>query len=276
MIELLFLYRWTIPAGACFAAALALLGIQLSARDRSLQSFCVSQGSMVGILLGLGAGISPAAMGLLAAIFVFFGSEKAVGKLDHSRNTIFGAIYIILLAMSYMASVAFPALESHMAGIFFGDLATLGMSQSLRILPVSLIALAILILFWRPISSQSFDIALFGERTATTLSANRWRALLLGVSLITLSVSVQFLGFLFTVAFLYLPTVILGMARPQGLIRHMILCGSTAAISVIVGFFGSLFFPQLPTVPTIIFTYVAAAILLQFQTNPRSQIPRQR
>lgn len=135
MTELLNLYLWTIPAGAIFGAALALLGCQIAARERVVQTFCVSQGDRRGPhCLGDGdpsrsfrSGVpcGPLLASVLTSTLVFAVSEFFAKQERTSKSTVFASIFTFLLACSYLISVVFPALERHMANVFFGDLATL-------------------------------------------------------------------------------------------------------------------------------------------------------
>lgn len=252
MLDLFYLYRWTIPAGACFALLLSILGIHLSARGKSLQSFCVTQGAMVGVLLGTGLHIWPTLTALSVATLSFYGSDWLSKKATADKSTVFGAFFIGLLTLSYFISILFPALEMHMASVFFGDVATLSITISKRLLPLGLVLLALLLYYRRPLLNQSFEIALFGEEASKQMSHKKWTPFFLSVSLIILSLSVQWLGFLFTISFLYLPTVILGFTQRQGLKRHLILSGVVSVFSVVIGFGLSLLLPHLPTVPSIV------------------------
>jgi ABC-type Mn2+/Zn2+ transport system permease subunit len=266
MNEFVSLYRWTIPAGAVFGAALAVLGCQIAARERVVQTFCVSQGAIVGVLvaLGLAAGtghsdpefhIGPFVVAVMVAASVFVGSEVLAKQGAASNSTVFASIFTLLLAASYLLSVVFPALERHMANVFFGDLATLTDFDSKVTLVLGGVCLAGLIWFWKPVSNQSFEMAIYGETTIGNGHAQRDR-LFLAITLVVVCYAVQFIGFLFTMTMLFLPTTILtGMAQ-QGLRLHLSLSGAVAFISVIVGFLLSLSFPALPTVPMV--TLVAA------------------
>jgi len=260
MLELLYLYRWTIPTGACFAVILSILGIHLSARGKSLQSFCVTQGAMVGVLLGTGLDLWPTLIALISATVAFYGSDWISKHADADKSTVFGAFFIGLLTLSYFISVLIPTLEMHMASVFFGDVATLSTTISKRLLPSGLVLLSILTYFNRPLLNQSFEIALFGDEASTSIKNRTWTPLFLGLSLIILSLSVQWLGFLFTISFLYLPTVILGFTKQKGLTRHVVLSGCTSLLSVIIGFSLSLTFHHLPTVPSIVMTLILLCI----------------
>ena len=54
MSTLLAIYSVAIVASACLASGLALLGAQLATRDRAVQTLCIGQGAMFGVLLGIG------------------------------------------------------------------------------------------------------------------------------------------------------------------------------------------------------------------------------
>lgn len=261
MMELVWLFRWTLPAGMFFAGALALLGCQLSARDRAMQTVCVSQGAMLGVLLALGfsapavhddpdSHVLPFLAALLASAATFLGADFLARRRMLSKNTLFAALFSVLLAAGYFVSALFPALESHMAQVYFGDLATITETDAKATLALGLLSLLCLWLLRRPITGQSFALATFGA--AYTAGKERgWTALFNLVALSLLCFSVQFLGFLFTVAMLFLPTTVLGFARSRGLDRHLALACGTAIAAAAAGFVLSLRFTRFPTVPTV-------------------------
>ncbi len=271
MTNLFVLYQWTILAGGLAAVSLALLGAQLATRDRSMQTMCVGQGAMVGVLLALGVlpeiGIEHsdlipflAAFGVSAATFLFT-DNLAVARMA-SRNTAFAYTFAVLLAVGYLLSSLFPALESHMAQVYFGDLATLTNHESIATAVASLLFSTILVLGWRKWSHQSFECALFGEGSALRQSPGRMTAFRF-LTLSMLCVSVQFLGFLFTISLLFLPTGILSRMRTKGLALHLTLCASVSLVASVSGFLLSLNYTRLPTVPTIAIclTLLSGAVL---------------
>lgn len=271
MIDLLSLYLWTIPAGALFGAALSLLGCQIAAREQVVQTFCVSQGAIVGVLIALGIGTLldhsdpefhaiPLLVSVLTSTLVFAVSEFFARQERTSKSTVFASIFTFLLACSYLLSVVFPALERHMANVFFGDLATLTEFDSKITLVLGGGTLFGLIRFWKPISNRSFEIAIYGE-TATGVQ-KRQDFLYLGLTLVLLCYSVQFLGFLFTMAMLFLPTTILTGVTQKGLRLHSALCIAVAVIGVVAGFLFSFSFTQLPTVPMVTVAVVISALIL--------------
>lgn len=265
MMELLSLYRWTLPAGAVFAGALALLGCHLAARDRAMQTVCVSQGAMLGVLLALGgmqslthadpdSHFGPFLSSIGISALTFMVTNALAKRRSMSKNTLFAAIFSILLASGYFVSALFPALESHMAQIYFGDLATLTEYDAKVTLLLGIVCLGGLIAFWKPLSNQSFETAVFGEYASSfsRRAGRRWTVLFNLLALAMLCFSVQFLGFLFTIATLFLPTTILTYLSLPGLRKHLALAVLTASTGATAGFLMSLRFTRFPTVPSIV------------------------
>lgn len=262
------LYQWTLAGGIVAAVALSLLGAHLAARDRAMQTLCVGQGAMVGVLLALGfAGeaevaashLIPFFAALIASSATFLFTDRLVAKQTASRNTSFAYTFAFLLASGYLIGSLFPALESHLAQIYFGDLATLTVFESLATLVTSLVFLVALISFWRPLSRQSFECAIFGDSVATRKAPYQMVAFK-ALTLVMLCISVQFLGFLFTISLLFLPTGILALSQRKGLGIHLILCGVLSGISALAGFSLSLLQTRLPTVPTIVVMLTATCV----------------
>ncbi|MBY0371941.1 metal ABC transporter permease [bacterium] len=267
MLELISLYGWTIVAGCLASPTLALIGTQLAARDRAMQTLCVSQGALVGVLLGLGlfqpfdipvlTSVGPMALALFFSGTTFLLTDKWVASRAASKNTLFAVLFVGLLSCGYLISSIFPALENHLAQVYFGDLATLTEGDSQRAIFLSLIALFFIQRNWMGFSNESFEWALFGCPPSTNSASSRWGFRLL--SLLTLSVSVQYVGFLFTVSMLFVPTGLLSLSRRCGLKRHLVSSAILAVLSSGLGFLVSLRFTRMPTVPTIVAALILAS-----------------
>lgn len=280
MIQLIELYAWTIPAGAVFGVALALLGCQIAARERVLQMFCVSQSALVGVLLGLGLAthavhqdpethLAPLLFSLVCSMMVFLFTESFAQRIRFSRNTFFATIFAILLSVTYLISVLFPSLESHMANMFFGDLATLTEFDSQVTLAIGVVALVALILFRKPITCRSFDMAIYGERRKRVWQTRNM--VFLALTILLLCYAVQFLGFLFTISMLFLPTTFFALDITGGIRAHFWRVCIFAGVSSLLGFLLSLKFTRLPTTPTIclLLAFLASAWLLFTFTRRR-------
>jgi ABC-type Mn2+/Zn2+ transport system permease subunit len=266
------LYGWTIPAGAVFAGALALLGCQLAARDRAMQTVCVSQGAMLGVLIALSMGdaavhedpeghLFPFFVAATFSALTFLATNWLADRKHVSKNTLFASIFAVLLASGYLVSALFPGLESHMSQIYFGDLATITEFDAKVTLVLGALALLGLAFSRRQLTLRSFESTVFGAEYTVT-SGRRWALLFNVVAVALLCFSVQFLGFLFTIAVLFVPTTVLSLGRARGLDRHLFSSCAVAMIGTGAGFLLSLRFTRLPTVPMVALTLLASSILL--------------
>lgn len=274
MMELIRVYAWSIPAGIALAVALSQLGAHLAARDRAMQTLCVSQGALLGVLLALGfasrgehsdpaSHAVPFALSFLFSGGTFLLTDRLARTRDVSRNTVFAAVFAVLLASGYLVSALFPALENHMTQVYFGDLATLTTFDAKLTLGIGLGTIAVALLFWRALARQSFELATFGEGFLNRV-ARRERALFSLAALSLVCFSVQLVGFLFTVTALFLPTTLLTFLGRGGLRLHLGLSALLAGTGAGAGFLLSLRYTQLPTVPSIVLWIagLGAALLL--------------
>jgi ABC-type Mn2+/Zn2+ transport system permease subunit len=136
-----------------------------------------------------------------------------------------------------------------MAASYFGDLALASDSDSLTMAAIGLAGLLFFKWSWRRVTAWSFDAVTFGIQSQNK-SDRRLQNIFIAVSLVTISASIQLLGFLFTVSCLFLPAMVLSRAHKglRGLSPRLVLA---CAFGVALGFILSLWHGQLPTVPTI-------------------------
>lgn len=261
MNQLLAIYGWTIAASMILAAGLALLGMQLAARDRAMQTLCMGQGAMLGVLLGLGLAVHPLlplASALVSAALTFAASEFLVARRMASSNTHFASLFAVLLAGGYLISALFPALENHMAQKYFGDLATLSTEESYWVLVLGLLLCVLMSLFQRRFTCESFEKSIIGSERSGRASFSTFDL----ITLVTLCFCVQTVGYLFTIACLFIPTAVASRQLAAGLQRHLWFCAVTAFVASGAGFFLSLESTRLPTVPTIIAVMLGMSLLL--------------
>ncbi|MBI1860078.1 MAG: metal ABC transporter permease [Deltaproteobacteria bacterium] len=258
--DLIAIYKWAIAAGMVVAPALALLGCHIAARDRSVQAICISQGAMLGAIVGLFFEHWLETQWLSVPV-VFAGSALAflVGEtLTHqrhaSKNTLLCSIFATLLALGYLFSALFPGVENHMTQVFFGDLATLSNIQAFTAIALGCLGLGVLAIDYRNISRSSFAISVFGN---DIYSSRRHSIDAFSLfSLAAMAVSVQFMGFLFTISSLFLPTSLALLMGNRGLKFHLWFCALVASAAAGVGFHLSLHYTQAPTVPLIVLCLV--------------------
>ncbi len=270
MFALLQIYAVAVGAGVIMAPTLSLLGAQLAARDKAMQTLCVGQGATLGVLLGLGTlkildapdlaiHLGPFVTAVLCSIGTYLFSDRITKKHQSSKNTFFTAIFATLLGSGYLVCAIFPPLENHMTQVFFGDLATLSNWESVLAMVIGIVSMMILTLWWRSISYESFRLAVFGGSHKKGKSRVSVGFEILAILL--LSFSVQFLGFLFTISALFLPTVLAKLSANRHLKQHLISIALLSSVASAVGFVLSLQYSRLPTVPMILLVMVGLGIL---------------
>jgi ABC-type Mn2+/Zn2+ transport system permease subunit len=258
--QLLAIYGWTIAASMILAAGLALLGAQLAARDRAMQTLCMGQGAMLGVLLGLGLAVHPLfplVSALVSAALTFAVSEFLVARRMASSNTHFSSLFAVLLAGGYLISALFPALENHMAQKYFGDLATLSTEESYWVLVLGLLLFFLMIVLHRRFTCESFEKSITGSLHKRRVPFSAFDL----ITLLALCYCVQTVGYLFTIACLFIPTAVASRQLAAGLQRHLWFCAVTAFVASGAGFFLSLESTRLPTVPTIIAVMLLVSLL---------------
>ena len=153
--------------------------------------------------------------------------------------------------MSYWLVSFFPALESHFSQAFFGDIVTISGNTLWVSSGVSALVLTVLLVGWKRFSDQSFTISIMSG----TPPDNRFALLVFRtLSLLLIVTSIYAMGFLFTIAFLLLPTVMLSSTRVPSIKRHFVLICVAAISGFSAGFLLSLHFDRISTVPTIVLT----------------------
>ncbi len=272
-MELLEVYYSAILVGALMAAVLSILGAHLASRDKALQSLTISQAATTGVLAGvvLSGGelvdaldsYLPPLGALVFATLVFGLSEKALSLKRSGRGNVLIAVFTSLLALGYGIIAYFPQLESHMAQAFFGDLVTLSGAELWTTGIVAGFGILFFLFRTRTILDESFSLAIFGPNdvlSKSSTSAFTFNAM----ALLIISVSVYGLGLLYTIAALFIPTVVFSFVSRSNARTHLAYCASVSTIATIVGFSLSLTATRVPTVPAIVAIMLLASLLGAF------------
>ena len=254
------------------AAALAAAGAHLATRQRTLQSLCLAQGAELGALASvIAAALAHTALaeaqtwwslggGLMGAL-VAGGLASRVGRArTSSRTPRLFSTWIVLVAVTHLAVALHPALESHLARVFLGDLATLSDAEALVVGLAGLVSLAFLIFARKWFARRTFDASALG------LSSARGRAFEIAPFLVLPAVSTWAAGFLFTCACLFVPTSLLSREGDSSA-KSTALCASVALVCAPVGLLLSLQFERMPTVPGIVALIATACVGLGFLRN---------
>jgi ABC-type Mn2+/Zn2+ transport system permease subunit len=220
----------------------------------------MGQGAMLGVLLGLGLAVHPLLpliSALAAGALTFAVSEFLVARRMASSNTHFSSLFAVLLAGGYLISALFPALENHMAQKYFGDLATLSAEESYWVLVLGFFLLLTMSLLHRRFTCESFEKSITGMSRPGRVPFSTFDV----ITLVTLCFCVQTVGYLFTIACLFIPTAVASRQLAAGLRRHLWFCAVTAFLASGAGFFLSLESTRMPTVPTIIAVMLLVSLI---------------
>lgn len=263
MLDQLLIYKWVLPASMLIGLTLALLGAQLNARKRSVQTLVVSQGSTFGVLIGFcliqifsdshdRLHFLPFICAFIVAWIAFLFSKKS----EAADVGLFSAF----LAFSYWVTAMIPHLESHMVLTFFGDLAVMSDSESLILLVYSFVSLFFIMQLWKPWTEDSFQISIL-NLTPKTLFFDLF-------VVTTLVLSIQFTGLLFTLTCIIFPSL-LHRQQNNGLKPFVLAVCFTTLLSILIGFLLSLHMGNWPTVPTITLSMISIGVAI----NLISRIP---
>lgn len=257
MKELLLLYWPTLLAAALSAAALSAVGALLVTRQAGVQALPVSQAAGLGVSIGLllvrtalGDGhiehtVLPLAGGLGAAALGYIGTEW-ISRRSNSPTVIYLGAFALFWSLTQLLAGFFPAIESHSSALFFGDIVTLTAGESYFFVALAGAAALYFAWSWRSQAYRAFLHSILEERGRGAFDAGFYI-----VSLFLLCFSVQFLGLLFTLAALFLPTAIYSFSARTGAGRHLWRSALSAFLAAALAFFLSLAEPRLLTTPLI-------------------------
>lgn len=260
--ELLMIYKWSLPACVVTAVALSLIGAQWTARGQSAQIFVLSQGSSLGVVLGLVLNIFFGTdlhfLNLLLGFSLGWGTllfSNSVASVRTDRNHIYLTLFVLFLALTYLLTSLAPSLESHMASAYFGDLAVMSDGAAQLLTVFSGAALIFLLRQWSHLSRASFQIS-----NSSFIHRQWWHVGFEILTLMLTAASVQNMGYLFTIGSLFIGTSF-AASRSQDLKSYTAKMTAIAACGSFLGFTLSLFSPNTPTVPAVIVGQILMGIL---------------
>lgn len=251
--ELLQIYRWSLPASVLMAGVLALIGAQWTAREKSAQIFVLGQGSSLGIVLGLAInlllgtdyhGLS-LAIGLSLGWLTLLISDLLI-ETRADRNHIYLTLFVFFLSLTYLLTALTPALESHMASSYFGDIAVMSDFGAQACLFLGLLFGGFLLWQWRSLSAVSFQLV-----NHSFIHRNPYNRLFdLGTLLLT-TMAIQSMGYLYTMGSLFIATSFAAQ-RSENLKSYTKKLLWIAFLGSFLGFSVSLLSTNLPTVPCVL------------------------
>ncbi|TVQ80091.1 MAG: hypothetical protein EA369_03315 [Bradymonadales bacterium] len=251
-LGLLQFYAPSFLAGTLMAVGLALWGCFIVDQKRVMESFALSQAAGFGSLLGLSSGIPHLlGAGVSAGSTPFLFRVFKAGP-QASPTGVHAALYIFFLAASYLLIRLSPHLESHFSLLLYGDVSLIHGFDLWLSSFVGILAISWAVWNRRFLFRESFEFHLFSR------PISRWSRFM-QIALIVFSMSS--FGFLFSIAFLTLPTSLLQSKNSRGIFSHFYECGILAGLSFLLGFFISLCWPSLPSTPCIVLCLLFICLL---------------
>ncbi|KHD89093.1 MAG: zinc ABC transporter ATPase [Bdellovibrio sp. ArHS] len=252
-LDLLKIYQWALPASVVMATVLALIGGQWTARAKSTQIFVLGQGSSLGIVLGfvlnliLGTDfhslnlILGLCLGWITLLISDFWIESRA-----DRNHIYLTLFVFFLSLTYLITSITPALESHMAAAYFGDIAVMSDKAAQMSLVAGAAFGAFLFWRWQELSMISFQLV-----NHSFIHRNHRNKIFDIGTLILTTVAVQSMGYLYTMGSLFIATSFASL-RSKNLQSYTTKVVVIASLGSVLGFAVSLASTELPTVPCIL------------------------
>lgn len=261
-LELLSIYKWSLPASVFAAGVLSLIGAQWTARGQSAQIFVLSQGSSLGVVLGLALnivlGTDLHALNLvlgfsLGWLTLLFSHRLTQGRSD--RNHIYLTLFVLFLALTYLLTSMTPALESHMAAAYFGDLAVMSDLAGQVVGVIALLALVFVLKNWKILSLSSFQFS-----NSSLIHRQPKNTVFEMLTLLVTAAAVQNMGYLFTIGSLFIGTSF-AAHRSRDLKSYTQRMLFISISGSVLGFVISLLSTNLPTVPCVILGQVVMGMM---------------
>ncbi len=274
-MEIILLFFWPIICALFASVAYSWAGIHIIARHQGLKVLCISQGAALGSLVFLALGhnfshnevsdslllkhfgvVLSLSFGLLTGYLV----EK-LSKLRNDPSPLVLSFFLFLLALNNLFSAMFPALETHMSQMFFGDLATLA-----NIDAIILACFFVILIVWQ-FKRRHFDLSESFKQAVLEVKPRVENFLVIFL----ISLGVQYFGFLFTASLIFIPTVLLSLVPSSESKGHYYAVAGLASFASVGGFFLSIVSTKLPTVPLIVFFLCLFAMIVLLFRKRQSQ-----
>lgn len=202
MMELLSLFLFPIIAALCLALIAGPIGCFVTWRRMAFYSDTLSHAALLGIALGLMAGVG-AVWGVL---FVGCASTLALlflqNKSHLAPDTLLAMIAQASLAAGILLIYTHPELQVNLYGFLFGDVLAISQTDALMIIIAAVIVIAALLQYWRPLMLVTIHEEL---AQAEGIPVGRMHALLLTLMALTVAIGIYVAGVMMVTSLLVIP-----------------------------------------------------------------------
>lgn len=254
MIEFL----WpAILAGLAVAALAGPLGCQLVWRRMAFFGDTLSHGALLGVALGALAGINLTAAVMLAATLIAVGLFLLQRKQrDLGTDTLLSVLAHTALAFGMIAVSVIDGAKPNLVALLFGDILFVTGTDALFIVIGAAVLLAVLVRFWRPITSATVQEDLARVEGVNTDAVKLLLALLLAL---VVAFAMKIVGLLLITALLIVPAAAARrFAREPG---QMAWLAALIGMGSVLGGVSASWVANLPTGPAIVATAATMFVL---------------
>ena len=244
-MELFLFYKLSFVVAALSSGSLSIIGKHFLSRGSILEIFFLSQMAILGNLLSrLLFHNGETSLVNIGSSYLLFGLGKyllhriKISTFEKGNFMVGG--YLFLVSLQYLIIGYFPQLDSHMSIGFFGNMVTASKIENIS--TIIIFCLFILIYFpnQKKIKKRTIEINILNTKDTSSSDL-----LLFTTPLIS---SLYGLGFLYTMSFLLLPSLIIGKAFASERMASIYIV-FISALSSISGLFLSISFERLSTSP---------------------------
>lgn len=277
MIDLVLIYKWSILSGIIVGCALTLSGAQLAARKQSVQSLVLSEAASLGIIIALmieiiffpnhkhQISVFPIVSGLLIAFTLYYVFNHIKLSANSFKNTYYITIFTLLLSVKYLFTSITPGLHSHSSSSYIGDLALISDREAQFISFFAFIIFTFLYINWGKLTNISFLKNTFSHYLYSS-HQKKINALFNFLNILLIVLSIELLGMVFTLAYLFIPTVILSIKEVSiSSLKFKLI--SSVIFGTVIGIFTSFNFEKLPTVPTLAIMLTLTSYVFSLKTK---------
>lgn len=194
-------FQRALAAGFIVAVVCGALSFFVVLRRLAFVGSGVSHGAFGGVALAALVGAPPGLGALVAALAVALATAKASDDGELTEDTAVGVFTVAAMAIGVVA-ISFLETNVDLFGLMFGNILTVDPKDLLALGAASLLVLALLTLYFRPLLLASIDE---DGAFAAGVNVTRMRLLVLVLLALTVVVALKVVGILLVSALLVLP-----------------------------------------------------------------------
>jgi len=269
MLEFSFMQRALI-AGAAVAITASVLGLFLVLRRNSLFGDALSHVAFGGIAVGLFVNVYPLWTGLVLSVLGGLG----ITKLRQSAKIPADATVAILLSVGLASGVVLVGLKGgftlDLFSFLFGSILLVSVNDTLAILAMAGIVLALIILLYRKLLYIAFDEE---QAKVSGLPISKLNYLFVVLASVAVIVSMRLVGILLVSSLIVIPNVT-ALLFGKGFKKTALISIAVSIFSVLIGIIVS-YASNLPPAGTIVLVSIAVFLVtLAARYSPKKQPPK--